>query len=206
MNYFEARRAEQAMKEYKDLAVRYWNAKPKVERTGYEWMSGSRMQDPDSDDSFLLREKLSKLYPSVSIFSQQLGVPTGMVSYPAPAVGGPVIRGDVLNCVIDQHLGHSSVSRQEVLDAIDKCIGMAESIQSRLFWKQAVNPLYYLILTVAYLIRIPFLILEQAGLPEEVEHTLWGHIIKVVILVGVALLCVRFGLNITLKDLIAFVK
>ena len=41
MTYFEARRAERVMNEYRELAFRYWHAKPKREPTGYEWMATS---------------------------------------------------------------------------------------------------------------------------------------------------------------------
>jgi hypothetical protein len=129
-----------------------------------------------------------------------------MTSYPPPAIGGPVLTGDLLNCVVDQHIGHSGVSRHEVVDAIDRCIGMSDSVQSRLFWKQAANPLYYLIVFLAFVIRAPFLVLRQAGIPKEVEHTLWGHIVKALMLALLLLAFVRYGLKFSLGDLVGFLK
>jgi hypothetical protein len=205
VTYFEAKRAEKAFREYRDLALRYWQAKPTVEYTGHEWMSGRR-PNPESAESTDARRQLSERYPQISVFAQNLGVPTTMTSCPAPAIGGPIVTGDLLNCVLDQHLGHSSVSRHEVVDAIDKCIGMAETIQRHLFWKQAANPLYYLIIVVAFLVRIPFLVLQHAGLPEQVEQTLWGHIVKAVLLLILALVLVHYGFKFKLSDLVGFLK
>ena len=130
-------------------------------------------------DSIPLRVQLNKLYPKVSVFAQNLGVSTQITSYPAPAIGGPIIPADLLNCVIDQQVGQSLVPKAAVVDAMDKCIGMAQSLQEHLFWKQAVNPLYYLIMAAGFVLRIPFLILEEAGLPNEVEKSVWGQIFKV---------------------------
>jgi hypothetical protein len=205
VTYFEAKRAEKAFREYRDLALRYWQAKPTVEYTGHEWMSGRR-PNPESVESTDARRHLSERYPQISVFAQNLGVPTTMTSYPAPAIGGPVVTGDLLNCVIDQHLGHSSVSRHEVVDAIDKCIGMAETIQTHLFWRQAANPFYYIIIVLAFLIRTPFLVLQYAGLPEEVEHTVWGHVLKAGLLVILTLVFFHYGLRFTLSDLFTFLK
>jgi hypothetical protein len=103
-------------------------------------------------------------------------------------------------------LGTLQVSRNEVVDAIDKCIGMAETIQRHLFWKQTANPFYYLIIVVPFLVRIPFLILQRAGLPEQVEQTLWGHIVKAALLLILALVFVHYGLKFKVSDLVGFLK
>jgi hypothetical protein len=205
MTYFEARRAECVLKQYRDLAFCYWKAKPKREPMEYEWMAG-RQPDPESLDSISLRERLNRLYPKVSVFAQHLGVPTQVTSYPAPAIGGPVIHGDLLNCVIDQRIGHSSVSKAEVVDAMDKCIGMAQNVQEHLFWKQAVNPLYYLIMAAGFVLRIPFLILEEAGLPHDAEKSVWGHIFKVLEFVALAWVGLHYGLKIDAAALLRLVK
>lgn len=205
MTYFEARRAERVLKEYRDLAFRYWKAKPKREPTGHEWMA-DRQPDPESQDSIPLREQLNKSYPKVSVFAQHLGVPTQITSYPAPAIGGPIVHADLLNCVIDQHVGQSSVPKAEVVDAIDKCIGMAQNLQEHLFWKQAVNPLYYLIMAAGFVLRIPFLILEQAGLPHEVEKSVWGHIFKVLEFLALAWVALHYGLKVDAAELLKLVK
>jgi hypothetical protein len=107
MTYFEAKRAGQAFREYRDLAFRYWEAKPEVQCTGNEWMSDVRSSH-ESAKSVELRQELNKRYPLVSVFAKRLGVPTGMTSYPPPMIGGPVLHGDLLNCIVDQHIGKSS--------------------------------------------------------------------------------------------------
>jgi type VI protein secretion system component VasF len=83
---------------------------------------------------------------------------------------------------------------------------MADGVKEPLFWKQAANPLYYIIITLAFLIRTPFLVLQQAGLPKVVEYTLWGQAAKAVLLVILAFIFVHYGLKFKLSDLIGFLK
>jgi hypothetical protein len=162
--------------------------------------------DPESADSLPLREQLNKMYPKVSVLAEHLGVPTKVTSYPAPAIGGPVLHGDLLDCVIDQHLGHTSVSKVEVVDAINKCIGMAQSLREHLFWKQAVNPLYYVVMAAGFVLRIPFLILEQAGIPHEVEKSVWGQIFKVLEFVALAWVGLHYGLKVDPAEFLKIMK
>jgi len=205
VTYFEAKRAARAFRDYRDLAFQYWDAKPAVQYTGHEWMSGRR-PIAESGESTVLRRELNERYPKISVLAQELGVGTTMTSYPAPMIGGPILHGDLLNCVIDQHFGHSSVSRHEVVDGIDKCIGMALTVQDHLLWRQVLNPFHYLIVVLAFAIRTPFLILETAGLPKEVERTLWGQIVKATLLVLLALVLFHYGFKFNVANLISFFK
>lgn len=88
----------------------------------------------------------------------------------------------------------------------NKCIGMAQSMQEHLFWKQAVNPLYYVIMAAGFVLRIPFLILEQAGLPHEVEKSVWAQIFKVLEFVALAWVGLHYGLKVDSAELLKIVK
>jgi hypothetical protein len=79
-----------------------------------------------------LRRDLIMLEPEVILFANKIGAGVTGQSFPAPAVGGPVIPFNLLAHVIDQNVGHKHVSRQTVLDAIDRCIGAANAVKRRI--------------------------------------------------------------------------
>jgi len=207
ITYYEAVKAKKAFEQYRTLTLNYWHVKPKYEPSGYEWMAGGPIQEPESEQSMALRDQLSRAYPSVSIYSQRLGVPTSVTSYPPPAFGGPVFNIDMLNSVVNQHIdGRGSITRVEIMDAINKCIGAAELAERNLLWKQALNPIYYLAVILGFVLRIPFMMLQQAGIPKEVENTVWGHAMKFTFFIMLLIVCARYGLKISVSDLLPFLK
>jgi hypothetical protein len=111
-----------------------------------------------------------------------------------------------LHCVIDQNIGHCSVPKADVVDAVDRCIGAAQTQQEQLFWKQALNPLYYLTVAAGFVLRIPFLILEQAGLPRDVEKSVWSNIFKILEFIALAWIGVHYGLKIDLSEVLKTLK
>ena len=163
MNYFEARRAERLFREYRKLALEYWNARPPDERDFFDTLSEKA---PDSIESVRLREQINLLYPEVNDIAMRLGVSVVFKTYPAPAIGGPVIPVNVLLSVVDQEMGHKPIEKQMILDMIDRCIGTAEVVKRRSL-KRLLIPWYWLIDVPAIIVRFPFLILRNAGLPDR---------------------------------------
>lgn len=203
VTYFTAAKAEKVFKEYKLLALAYWEAKPELGPHG--WMAG-RLPDPENDESSILRTKLLQLYPMANTYAKMLGIIVSGQSYPAPAVGGPVVTVNFLYAAIDPEQGHSRIPKQDAFDRIEIALASATTMRKEFLWKQALNPVWWLIEIVAYILRIPFLILQRAGLPEAVEESIWGHIVKVVFFLVLVLLSVRFGFDLTAKDILRFFK
>ncbi len=199
VNYFEAKSAQHTLKRFRQLAIDYWyglDQKAKRMTTSEE----------ESKKLLKLREEISKLRPVVDRYAASLGIATIINSYPPPAIGGPVLRASLLGLVIDQHVGYGSASKGEIIDKVDECIGMTENLQRRLLWREALNPFWYLIRGIAMLIRVPFVILEHAGLPQSVEESLWGHIIKVVLVIALLPGATYFGVKLTLGDVLKVLK
>ncbi|MFQ5915920.1 MAG: hypothetical protein ACE5JS_22320 [Nitrospinota bacterium] len=194
MNYFEARRAANLFKEYKKLALIYWNALPPDRRDRFDVRRGA--ETPESLDSIRLREQINLRFPEVNSLAARLGVAMMWQSFPPPAVGGPVIPVNLLLSVIDQNMGHGRISEQRILDVIDRCIGTGE-LAKRRGLKRLLMPWYWVIDIPAVLVRIPFLILRTAGLPATVEENIISQVIKVILVVGILLSLGYLGIQVT---------
>ena len=198
MNYFEARRAERLFREYRKLALEYWNARPPDERDFFDTLSEKA---PDSLESVRLREQINLLYPEVNDLAMNLGVSVVFQSYPAPAIGGPVLPVNVLLSVVDQEMGHKPIETQMILDMIDRCIGTAEVVKRRSL-KRLLIPWYWLIDVPAIIVRFPFLILRNAGLPATVEESIVSQVIKAILVIVILAICAYFGIQIGVSDLL----
>jgi len=198
MNYFEARRAERLFREYRTLALEYWNARPPDERDFFDTLSEKA---PDSIESVRLREQINLLYPEVNDISMRLGVSVVFKRYPAPAIGGPVLPVNVLLSVVDQEMGHKPIETQMILDMIDRCIGTAKVVKRRSL-KRLLIPWYWLIDVPAIIVRFPFLILRNAGLPATVEESIVSQVIKAILVIVILAICAYFGIQIGVSDLL----
>jgi len=199
MNYFQAKRAERLLCVYKELALRYWQIQPEDMRDPWE-IRGSVPRD-ESEESFKLRQQINLMFPEVNNLAKQAGAGVTYNSYPAPAVGGPILRVNMLASVVDQQMGHSAVSRREVLDVIDRSIGAAGAIRRREF-RRMLNPLMWPIEVAAFIVRIPFLILRKAGLPASVEENIVSQVIKTVMTLVLLLLAAYLGLGKYIGDIL----
>ena len=198
MNYFEARRAERLFREYRTLALEYWNARPPDERDFFDTLSEKA---PESLESVRLREQINLLYPEVNDLAMNLGVSVVFQSYPAPAIGGPVLPVNVLLSVVDQEMGHKPIETQMILDMIDRCIGTAKVVKRRSL-KRLLIPWYWLIDVPTIIVRFPFLILRNAGLPATVEESIVSQVIKAILVIVILAIGAYFGIQIGVSDLL----
>lgn len=203
MIFFSAMLAVFRFRQFKVLALRYWNAQPPDDRDWYSSSSGAKA--PESDESLILREKINLLIPSVTNDAERLGADIYYKSFPAPAVGGPVIPVNILQSVVDQDMGHAPLSKQTILDAINRCIGTAMTLRRHAFWR-LILPWYWIIDVPATIARIPFLILRQAGLPPKVEENIISQVIKFLLIMSMIATASYFGVKVTFPDLLQLIS
>src|SRR5215469_3631734 len=196
--YFTARKAEKVFTKYKALVIGYWDAQPPDNRG---WM-GRNAPAPEGQESIALREQIVSLYPEANSYANALGLSVTAHNYPPPAVGGPVIPVNLLYGAVDRDAGHSRLPKQTVLDTINRCLATATATRKRLLWSQLLNPVWWATETIAYVLRIPFVILRKAGLPASVEESVWGHVIKVAIFALLVLASLHWRLKLSPKNLI----
>jgi hypothetical protein len=200
--YFQARKAVKVFTEYKRLTLAHWAARPKNTRT---WMNADSAM-PQNAQSRAVREQLMMLLPEAQTSARLLGVAVTATSYPAPMIGGPVLTVDLLYAAVDQYQGHSTISCDVIMDNIVKCLASAQATEKKQFYHQLVNPVWWLTEIIAYVLRIPFLILRRAGVPAKVEESVWGNIFKVAFLLLMIWLSLRYGFNLTAKDILNWIK
>jgi hypothetical protein len=203
MNYFEAWRAEQRFLKYKELAIQYWSIVPQDTRDRHSISEG--VSNRETDQSFQLREQISQLFPEVNSYAQLLGIGIEARSYPAPAIGGPVLPVNILESVVDRRQGHVTLSKTLIIDKINECIGSAQSAKRQGFWR-LVLPWYWVIDIPALLVRIPFLILREAGVPAKVEENIISYFIKVIGVILILAGMVYLGLEKYIPQLLDLLK
>src|SRR5438128_815596 len=152
-------------------------------------------------ESLRLREQINLLYPEVNDLAMNLGVSVVFQSYPAPAIGGPVLPVNVLLSVVDQEMGHKPIETQMILDMIDRCIGTAKVVKRRSL-KRLLIPWYWLIDVPTIIVRFPFLILRNAGLPATVEENIVSQVIKAILVIVILAIGAYFGIQIGVSDLL----
>ena len=178
-------------REYKQLILQYWGALPRDDRS--QWVRDEAKR-PESKESLELRQKINLRFPEANDYAHRLGVGVTWQSFPPPAVGGAVIPVNILMSVIDPEMGHGHIKREQILDVIHRAIGTAQTVKRRAFWG-IVNPIMWPIQIAAFVVRIPFLILRRAGLPDSVEENIISQVVKAVLMVILLLLAAYLGLE-----------
>jgi hypothetical protein len=201
--YFQAIRAVKVFREYKRLTLAYWAAQP--EPSKYAWMAGD-VPASENEESQRIREQIISMYPEASICANQIAVPVTSQSFPPVMRGGPAIPINVLYGAFDRRQGYGEMAQQDILDGINRCLAQAETFKKLLFRKQFINPIWWVTEAIAYVLRIPFVILRKAGVPANVEESIWGHIVKILVFITMTLIGLHYGLNISAKDILGWVK
>lgn len=192
MNYFQVKRAEQAFCEFRELAVEYWENTLPDDRGPLDRFDG--VSKPESEASFELRQHIGLMLPDLNNYARRMGLGVTAQSVPPPRVGGAILPVNMLESVIDPNRGHGTIAQDRILDTINYCIGQASLLHRRAFWRM-VCPVYWPIDIIAFIIRLPFLILRRAGLPAKVEENVISQIIKTILTVGILLLLAYLGLE-----------
>ncbi|RKY89769.1 hypothetical protein DRQ11_00215 [candidate division KSB1 bacterium] len=203
MNYFTVRKYQRLIMEFENLVYTYWQSLPQNER---DWVPGIEgVKRLENDKSFQLRQLVAQKIPAVEWALKEMGVSYIMHSYPAPAVGGPVVPVSLVMSTIDPNLGHSHISNCKIIDMINIAKGQAAELRRKYFWK-LINPFHWLIEGLALIVRFPFLVLRRAGLPPKVEENLISQIIKGIFLVGILLLLLYKGIKLTHTEIFELIK
>jgi hypothetical protein len=196
MNYFQARHAVHVFKEYR-LGIKSMYSRlngeadssgsvDPAQRPSVRRASAFRREEAEVEDT-AARSRLNEMVPSVQRLADELEVPTQMIERMPLSAGGGTFTRDILSAPLRPSEGLGLISRQAVLDTLDQCIGAAKAARHAAGWR-LLNPLTWVIELVAFVIRIPFLVLRRAGVPAKVEESVMGHIIKLGFLIALAAL------------------
>src|SRR5690554_4269379 len=156
-----------------------------------------RRADPDPEvveEYQELREEIAKKTPKIIRIAKSAGVPCTVHSYPAPAVGGPVIPVNLFQAILHDD-SHGGIDRQRIYDTINTLRGQLEEKIRLEFWK-IINPGHWLGRMLEMVLRIPFWLLSKTGFDvAKVEDHFLGKLFKVLEVVAILYLAIRLGVS-----------
>jgi hypothetical protein len=200
VNYFRAKAAAQFLNAFRSLAHAYWNALPQDQIDRLELAQGHERRE--TAESIKLHALLNERMPLAHAYARELRVETTVLVSPPPMFGGPVLPLDALLAITDE--GPSPLmrlSRGIIFDFLNRLVGAATDEKQRAF-RRLVIPIYWLVDIPAVLIRWPWLILEAAGLPRDIERSVVSNVLKVLLFLAYLILALIFVGNKLSPDLV----
>jgi hypothetical protein len=141
-----------------------------------------------------LRTQITMEVERAKRIADKLGMPTIVTSWPAPAIGGPVMRINVFDALLVDY-SYRNVTEQMIIDALNKTLAAtieAVQIERRHLW----NPFYWLLEVFKFIIRIPFMLIQLSGFNvDKVEDHFISKAFKLAELAGIFYLLYRLGMT-----------
>jgi hypothetical protein len=139
-----------------------------------------------------LRESIARKTPNIIHISRRAGIPSILQSYPAPAVGGPVIPVDIYESIL-QDDSHGVIPNQRKMDTLNKLIGQLEG-KIYFEFKKIINPLFWFGLGLEKILRIPFWLLSKTGFKiGKIEDHLLGKVFKLIEIIVLFYVSLKLG-------------
>ncbi len=181
MNPFLVKKAMETFVEFEKYLTEYWEIESKVRNRGQR-----KQHSPnDSERSDYLRQKLSWLLGDALFYEKSLRISTHITIIPPAVVGGPPVTDSAFNWSLRYgqiYVGHLP-HKDAILDAIKIAISTTRILYGRSI-RKAINPIFWLIYIFSWIVRIPFLILRQAGVSSKIEENIISQAIKVLSMIG----------------------
>lgn len=142
-----------------------------------------------------VRQRVAKGILRGDRIALRFGVPNIFESFPAPAVGGPIIRQNVLYAILKDSSHGGQINNQAIYDAINQTIGESEAEVS-LKKRRLLNPFYWIKELIVFIIRIPFLLVQASGFDvSKVEDHFLAKIFKLLFIIAIIYILLRLGIE-----------
>ncbi len=177
MLYWECKRRLELLRRFRVLVFDYFE---NIKYVGP--MLG--IQPPSMNDKAQsARHEINLAMEDVVLSFDLLGITHGVRWTPPPAVGGYIQNVDLIVNIFD--LNGFMIPPQMVFDCTDRAVGAYER-ECRKLLSKSLNPLYWLGMLIAWVLRLPFKLLGAAGFnAPKVEESFFGKALK--LLLGLAL-------------------
>lgn len=187
MIYFSTKHNLKDVECFKGTVLEFW------EKEGQMPQSRHGEPEPELMEEYqCLREKLAKKTPKIIRIAKSANVSCTLHSYPAPAIGGPVIPVNLFQAILHDD-SHGGIDRQRIYDTINTLRGQLEENIRLEFWR-LINPVYWAGRILEILLRIPFWLLSKTGFDvEKVEDHFLGKLFKVLEVVAILYIAIRLG-------------
>ena len=186
MSYFQAKSDLKFIRNFHQSLVELWRIETEVAkninfstyRSKMDYQSALQAQASKIKGYQEVRTCVAKGVLRAERIGSRFRVPIIFESYPAPAVGGPVIRLKVFSAILKDMSHGGLITKQAIYDALNQTIGECEasvSVEKR----RLINPIYWIKELIVAIIRIPFMLIEASGFDvSKVEDHLLGRIFK----------------------------
>ena len=172
MLYWECKRRLLLLHRFRVLAVDYFQ---KTHYQSLDLMTGSGLPPRMNAKAQDARNEINHIMQDAQLSFDLLDIPRTMSYTP---VGGYIQRIDVIGNIFD--LWQFEIHPQIVFDITDRAIGVYEKECWRLLC-QSFNPLYWLVLIIGWVLRLPFKLLGMAGYDAtKIEASGLGKAFKLV--------------------------
>jgi len=164
---WENNRRLEKLAKFRDLIVEYFN------NSRAEWMVDGRIEE---EAARIARVKINRSLDEAHNIILYSGINPAITWSPPPAIGGYVRNIDLIENIFN--LGNFQISADEVLNFIDRSIGIYEN-NHRSSLIRTLNPFFYVGLVFDAVTDLPFMVLGKLGFnKEKAETSIIGKIIK----------------------------
>lgn len=164
---WENRRRLEKLGKFRDLVLTYFN------NSRAEWMADARIEQPAAEAA---RVQINRVMSEVHDIVLHSGIRPSIRWTPPPAVGGYVQDVDLINNIF--HLHRFQIAPANVLDFIDRAIGVYESNDRRALLR-TFNPIFYLGLVFDWIASLPFVLIGRLGFSRgKAESSILGRMTK----------------------------
>ena len=190
MIYFRTKQDLEFVQEFFTLAEEFWFLDD-VRDSHRHTRRGSQF---DEEKYQQVRASVSQRTPRIASIARNHRVHADLQSYPAPAVGGPVVGVNLFYAILNDD-SHGGVDRQRIVDVTNELIGTLSEAKRKQFL-QVINPFFWLGAAIELVLSIPFWLLSKTGFDvAKIEDNLWGKLFKVAEVVLISYLAVKYGID-----------
>lgn len=151
-----------------------------ISSRGVQILIQKRCTEKNQKKYKLMRVALAEQIPTISRIAHHLGVQLERYSHPSH-IGGPIISVNILQSVLEDN-GYIPTLDETRYDALNKISGILKETKKHALIN-SFNPLSLL----SFILRLPFLLIQQTGLNiEKIENELIGKIFKLLFLLALA--------------------
>ncbi len=216
MNYFQAKSDLEFITRFHNDALALWEREKTAKgamKSSRSWMAGSsagewqasvqRKATEQNPEYQSVRKNVAQGISRAQFLAALHGVPADFTSYPAPAVGGPIIKLGVFEAILCD-TSHGGVDQQMMYDALNRVVGACEDEKDRT-GRELINPFFLVKNIVLMVLKIPFMLIEATGFSvSKLEDHFFGKLFKLLMLLGLVWGLIELGFE--KADLVEILK
>jgi len=179
--------------EFRNLIVEYFN---KVE---YPGLLDYDIEPRENVEVQKIRSKINSILPEAHSIILASGITPNIYYSPPPAIGGIAGPVDMVNNIF--HLHRFKINPRHLIDITERSIGIYEKDKNKALLR-TINPFYWIVLIIDFIVSIPFRILGRVGFDQEkLEGSFIGKIVK-----GILYLVSVFAAFLTILEKLGYLE